>query len=78
MATVIHMAQLEKELDRGRSTIRIWIANEWLPSECMPSKDDNGWQCWTPDQVEQITSWMANRNQGRVQKSISRTRRPEQ
>lgn len=74
---VLHMAQLEKELDRDRSTIRIWITNEWLPSDCMPDKDDSGWQFWTPDQVDKIKAWMQTRNQGRVEKSISRMRPSE-
>ncbi len=67
----VYMLELEEELDRGRSTIRSWERNEWLPAELLPHRDENGWRYWTRAQVEQIKEWMAGRNQGR---SVSRHR----
>lgn len=62
----IYMAGIEQELDRDRSTIRIWEEKGWLPSELQFHRDEREWRYWTRDQLDRAKEWMGERHQGRV------------
>lgn len=67
-----YIKQIEAELDRGRSTIRAWERNGWLPDGCEFHRDEKGWRYWTSEQVQKVRSWMETRNSGRVAGGLER------
>lgn len=61
----VYMAEIEKELDRDRSTIRTWERMGWLPDDLEFHRDEAGWRYWTRAQLEKGREWLASRNPGR-------------
>ena len=62
------MADIERELDRDRSTIRTWERNGWLPKGLEFHRDESGWRYWTKAQIKKAKTWMASRNPGRTRR----------
>jgi DNA-binding transcriptional MerR regulator len=62
----VYMREIERELDRDRSTIRTWERMGWLPSSLAFHRTENGWRYWTRGQLDEAKAWMASRNPGRT------------
>ncbi len=67
----VYMAEIEKELDRDRSTIRTWENKNWLPEDLQFHRDEAGWRYWTRAQLEIARVWMTTRNPGRSQPRLT-------
>lgn len=72
----VYMAELEKELNRRRATIRGWERDELLPKWLLPKRDEADWRYWTRKQVEGLKAWM-KRNDMRPGKGIAKRETPE-
>jgi hypothetical protein len=53
-----YMSEIEKALNRDRSTIRTWEIRGWLPDELQFHRDDAGWRYWTEEQLEAAKEWL--------------------
>lgn len=60
------MAEIERELERDRSTIRTWERMGWLPNGLEFHRDEQGWRYWDHKQLELVKTWMRSRNPGRT------------
>jgi hypothetical protein len=60
----VYMAEIERELDRHRSTIRIWESKGWLPESLKFHRDEAGWRYWTKGQLKEAKEWMTSRRPG--------------
>lgn len=67
----VYMAEIEDELKRNRSTIRVWEKQGWLPDGLEFHRDEAGWRYWTRDQLRRVKEWMAQRNPGRTGSSAA-------
>lgn len=57
----VYMAEIEKELQRDRSTIRTWDDRGWLPATLAFHRDAAGWRYWTKAQLAEAKIWLQGR-----------------
>lgn len=72
---IFYMSDIEKALERDRSTIRTWEDKGWLPESLAFKRDENGWRYWTKPQLDEAIEWLSHRNAGRVAFGLSARRR---
>lgn len=55
---MIGIRELAARLGRVPHTVRMWERRGLLPDDLLPTRDDRGWRCWTPEQFEGIRRWL--------------------
>jgi hypothetical protein len=67
----VYMGELQRELNRDRSTIVTWDKQGWLPEGLEFQRDENGWRYWSREQLEQARAWMNRPGRRRSPRSVN-------
>lgn len=54
----VYMSEIQRELNRDRSTIVTWDTHGWLPEGLEFQRDENRWRYWSHEQLEQAREWV--------------------